>query len=49
MDGWNTTVSFWDGLFSGAILVLGSVSKDLAQHPIETTILGRKMFQEADK
>ena len=26
MDGWNTTVgSFWDGLFSGAMLVSGSV------------------------
>ena len=25
MDGWNTIVSFWDGLFSGAMLVLGSV------------------------
>ena len=26
-DGWNTIVSFWDGLFSGAMLVSGSVSK----------------------
>ena len=27
MDGWNTIVSFWDGLFSGAFwLVLGSVT-----------------------
>ena len=26
MDGWNTIVSFWDGLFSGELLVLGSVS-----------------------
>ena len=25
MDGWNTIVSFWDGLFSGAIIVSGSV------------------------
>ena len=25
MDGWNTIPSFWDGLFSGAMLVLGSV------------------------
>ena len=25
MDGWNTIVSFWDGLFSGAMLVSGSV------------------------
>ncbi len=27
MDGWNTIVSFWDGLFSGAgkLLVSGSV------------------------
>ena len=25
MDGWNTSVSFWDALFSGAMLVLGSV------------------------
>ncbi len=24
MVGWNTIVSFWDGLFSGAMLVLGS-------------------------
>ena len=26
MDGWNTIVSFWDGLFSGAMLVLGRVA-----------------------
>ena len=25
MDGWNTLVSFWETLFSGAMLVLGSV------------------------
>ena len=25
MDGWNTSLSFSDGLFSGAMLVLGSV------------------------
>ena len=25
MDGWNTIVSFWDGLFSGSMLVWGSV------------------------
>ena len=25
MDGWNTSVSFWDGLFSGAMLVSGRV------------------------
>ena len=25
MDGWNTIVSFWDGLFSGVMLVSGSV------------------------
>ena len=25
MDGWNTSVSFWDGLFSWAMLVVGSV------------------------
>ena len=24
-DGWNTIVSFWDGLFSGAMLVFGNV------------------------
>ena len=24
MDGWKTIVSFWDGLFSGVMLVLGS-------------------------
>ena len=23
MDGWNTILSFWDGLFSGAMLVSG--------------------------
>ena len=28
MDGWNTIVSFWYGLFSGAMLVLGSVSPE---------------------
>ena len=26
MDGWNTIVSFWEGPFSGAMLVLGRVS-----------------------
>ena len=26
MDGSNTIVSFWDGLFSGAMLVSGMVS-----------------------
>ena len=26
MDGWNTIVSFWDGVFSGAMLVSGRVS-----------------------
>ena len=25
MDGWNTIVSFWDGLFSGAMVVSGRV------------------------
>ena len=25
MHGWNTIVSFWDGLFSGGMLVLGRV------------------------
>ena len=25
MDGWNTNVSSWDGLFFGAMLVSGSV------------------------
>ena len=25
MDGWNTRPSFWDGLFSGAMLVSGRV------------------------
>ena len=25
MDGWKTIVSFWEGLFSGAMLVLGRV------------------------
>ena len=25
MDGWNTIVFFWDGLFSGAMSVSGSV------------------------
>ena len=25
MDGWNTIVSYWEGLFSGAILVSGRV------------------------
>ena len=37
MDGWNTIVSYWDGLFSGAIAVsfreatshLGSIPRDL--------------------
>ena len=31
MDGWNTIVSFCDGLFSGAMLVSGSVSN--SEHP----------------
>ena len=26
IHGWNTIVSFWDGLFSGAMLVSGSVT-----------------------
>ena len=30
MDGWNTIVSSWDGQFSGARLVSGSVSFSLA-------------------
>ncbi len=30
MDGWNTIVSFWDGLFSGARLVSGRVKVYLA-------------------
>ena len=25
MDGWKTILSFWDGLFSGAMLVAGTV------------------------
>ncbi len=25
MDGWKTILSFWDGLFSGAMLVSGNV------------------------
>ena len=28
MDGWNTIVSSWDGLFSGAMLVLERVNID---------------------
>ena len=28
MDGWKTILSFWDGNFSGAMLVLGSVKKE---------------------
>ena len=28
MDGCHTIVSFWDGLFSGAMLVLGSASAE---------------------
>ena len=32
MDGWNTIVSFWDGLFLGAMLVLGRVVNGLF-HP----------------
>ena len=27
MDGWNTIVSFWDDLFSGAMLVSGNVGQ----------------------
>ena len=33
MDGWNTIRSFWDGNFSGAVFVLGSV--------VFSTIAGR--------
>ena len=29
MDGWNTILSFWYGLFSGAMLVSGSVELDV--------------------
>ena len=32
MDGWNTIVSFWDGLFSGAMLVLGNVYWGWSSH-----------------
>ncbi len=31
VGSWNTIFSFWDGLFSGAMLVLGSVALDLYQ------------------
>ena len=27
MDGWNTSLSYWGGLFSGAMLVSGRVSQ----------------------
>ena len=29
MDGWKTSVSFWEGLFSGAMLVSGGVVNQL--------------------
>ena len=32
MDGWKTIVSFWDGLFSSVVLVLGSV--DMKVKPV---------------
>ena len=31
LNGWNTIVSVWDGLFSGAMLVSGSVFANLTQ------------------
>ena len=31
LDGWNAIVSFWDGLFSGAMLVLGRVGLEKAR------------------
>ena len=34
MDGWNTIVSFWDGLFSGAMLVSGRVSHCFAPYEL---------------
>ena len=32
MDGWNTIFSFWDGPFSGAMLVSGMVTEDIKIH-----------------
>ena len=32
MDGWNTILSFWDGPFSGAMLVSGMVTEDIKIH-----------------
>ncbi len=37
MDGWKTILSFWDGLFSGAMLVLGRVHYPQFTTTIEQT------------
>ena len=42
MDGWNTIVSFWDGLFSGAMLVLGSVSTPHLTCKFACLVVGQK-------
>ena len=46
MDGWNTIVSFWDGLFSGvnSLLVLGSVSCSFLGMTIKLCIVGIKVW-----
>ena len=38
MDGWNTILSFWDGLFSGAMLVSGRVGDLWKNNPLQNTL-----------
>ncbi len=47
MDGWNTIVAFSDSLFSGAMLVLGSVREyqyALDSHPTQGAIVTTKIL-----
>ena len=41
MDGWNTIVSFWDGLFSGAMLVSETVNRSVLHYNQHFTVGGK--------
>ena len=44
MDGWNTILSYWGSLFSGATLVSGRVSSPVASQPFAWLPLKAVMF-----
>ena len=48
MDGWNTLVSFWDGLFSRAMIVSGSVVDENFKSLAQATSLECRHVQVAD-